>query len=248
MNFFGLNPLHALRRRLGTAFIAVVLSLSCCSCGALMTFVFAPGQALHAYRVSRMPQMDAAAVESAPAGNDVIVTGVLANNVKQLDGFAFVAYSSEEWQVTQPSNSSNAKPQGSWKSVETRVPDLKLNVNGQNLALHSVARVSLSGLLDEKVVPGDSALEADYDGKALANGTRRYRGLVDGATTTVLGKKASSGGIIPEYLFAGDRIAFEHEQRDAASGLLVGGIFTMAMAPVVLIVGLLFALFRRRGW
>lgn len=70
--------------------------------------------------------------------------------------------------------------------------------------------------------------------------------MVDGALTTVLGQKATTGGIIPEHLFAGDRVAFETSQRQAASGLLFSGICLMILSPLVLVGGLLFVLFRRR--
>jgi hypothetical protein len=56
LNVFGINPLALLRRRLGA------VAAACCVCGTYMAFVPAPGQALTAASISRLPVMDAAAV------------------------------------------------------------------------------------------------------------------------------------------------------------------------------------------
>jgi hypothetical protein len=64
--------------------------------------------------------------------------------------------------------------------------------------------------------------------------------------TTVLGEKAASGGITPSQLYGGDRAAFEEAERQAASGLLFAGLCAMALSPVVLVGGILAALFGRR--
>lgn len=248
MTPFGFNPLTILRRRLGAVFGTFAVSAACCLGGALMAFLFAPGQALQAYRISRLPVMDAAAVEAAAAGDEILITGVLAGNAPLLDGFSFVTYSVEEWEVTVPSSDDDggAEPHGTWKSVETVVPELILDLSGQPVPTRAASRVRLSGPLHEKIVNGDSASQARYEGQLLPDGTRRYRGLTEGDLTTVLGKKAAAGGVIPEHLFAGDRVAFETSQRQAASGLLFSGICMMILSPVVLVGGLLGAAFWQR--
>lgn len=82
MTLYGLNLLTTLRQRLGAVLAAFAGSAACCICGALMAFVFAPGQALQAARVSRLPIMDAAAVDAASAGDAILITGVLIGNAQ----------------------------------------------------------------------------------------------------------------------------------------------------------------------
>jgi hypothetical protein len=61
-----------------------------------------------------------------------------------------------------------------------------------------------------------------------------------------LGRKSSAQGVALEHLFGGDRAAFEASQHQAASNFLIAGIFSMVMAPVVLIGGVLAALLTPR--
>ena len=80
----------------------------------------------------------------------------------------------------------------------------------------------------------------------MPDGTRRYRGLCDGDLVTVLGRKSTNGGVLPEHFFGGDHLQFVESQRQAASGLLfMAGLCMMAFAPLLLIGGLLFVLFRK---
>src|SRR5688572_4923145 len=251
MNFSNFNPLEVLRQRIGAVFAAFGASLMCCICGALMTFVFAPAQALQAARISGLPRVEnAAAVAATAAGDELLVTGVLTGNPVVFEDASLVAYSEEEWQVSVPSSSSgdpdsSSEPHGSWKSVKTVVPALTLEMDGQPVTLQAAGSASLSGPLHEQLVPGNG-IGAKYNGKSLPDGSRRYQGLRNGDQATVLGKKTADGEIAPDQLFAGDRAAFEESQRQAAAGLLIFGIVMMVMAPVVLVGGILGALFGRR--
>jgi hypothetical protein len=80
----------------------------------------------------------------------------------------------------------------------------------------------------------------------LPGGTLRYRGLAAGDLATVLGTRSAGGGIHPEHLFAGDRAAFEADQRLGASALFFSGLCALLLAPVVLIGGLAALVTRRR--
>jgi hypothetical protein len=248
MTLFGIDLLGRLRQRMGGLLAALAGSVACCVCGAMMAFVFAPGQALRASQIAGLPQIDAAALEAAAAGETVLITGVLSGNSPLLDGYDLVAYSEEEWQVsvntTDPDGPST--PSGRWQSLQTVVPELSLDMSGQVIQLQAATSARLSGPLHEAMILGGGALEADYMGDPLPDGTRRFKGLSDGDMTTVLGKKAASNAVAPEQLFLGDRAAFETSQRQAASGLLYSGICSMLMAPVVLIGGLLGVIFWRR--
>ena len=245
---FGMNPLTVLRQRLGAVAAAFIGAAACCGCGAYMAFVAAPGQALTAAGISRLPVMDAGSVAAAAPGQTVLISGLLAGNPPLLPGMDFVAYSEEEWQVTTPPSDedSSGAPHGDWKATRLVVPELSLAVNGQTVAIHAAESVQLSGPLRETLVRGESSLQAKYENELLPDGTKRYRGLADGDAASVLGKKAAAGGVTPEQVFAGGRAAFEASQRQAASNLLFGGIASMIAAPVVLVGGVLGALFWRR--
>jgi hypothetical protein len=248
----GLNPLAMLRQRLGAVAAAFLGAAACCVCGAYMAFVAAPGQALTAAGVSRLPVMDAAAVEAAAPGQAVLISGRLAGNAPLLEGMDFVAYSEEEWNVTVPPSDedSSGEPHGDWKASRVVVPELSLSVGGQTVVVHSASVVRLSGPLREELLRGESTVQAKYESELLPDGSKRYRGLADGDLASVLGKKAAAGvgptvvGVTPEQIFAGDRAAFEASQKQAASNLFVGGIASMIAAPVV--GGVLGALFWRR--
>jgi hypothetical protein len=121
-------------------------------------------------------------------------------------------------------------------------------VSGQPITVQTAAEGRLGGALSVVIVEGRGPASDDFDGLELPDGTLRYQGLEDGDLTTVLGEKAASGGILPSQLYSGDRVAFEESERQAASGLLFSGLCAMALAPVVLVGGLLAAILgRRRG-
>lgn len=247
---FGMNLFAALRQRLSAVLGVLGFSLLCCLSGALMTFVLGPAQALEAFRVSQLSQMDAQDVQSAAPGETLLFTATLTGNRPSQDGAEMVACIVQEWRVTVPSESGRGgdapQPSGHWETLEMLAPELTVQLGGQVILLHRAAGVRLSGDLHEKMVKSDSALQAMDVDKLLPDGTRRYRGLMDGDRVTVLGKKASDGGVIPDHLFAGDRVAFEQSLRDAAKGLFSAGLCTMALSPLVLLGGLWFALFRRK--
>src|SRR5690606_12671859 len=105
--------------------------------------------------------------------------------------------------------------------------------------------VRLGGPLHETIVASDSPTRATYEGESLPDGSQRFQGFRNGDVITVLGSKASTGGIIPEQLFLGDRVTFEEDQRNAASALLYSGLCMMILAPVILVGGLSYAAFGR---
>ena len=249
MNFGGLlNRRINVRQRLGGITAALLAAFACCACGSLMTFVVAPRQAAQAARIDRLPHMQAADLAAAAAGDDVLITGVLAGNEALLDGSELVAYSELAWvlSTTSDDDADSFTPQGRWVSRANTVPGLTLALEGQAVQIHAGSSVQFSGPLREQLVPGDGPGEASFEGEMLPEGSRRYRGLADGDLTTVLGTRAPDGGVLPEHLFAGNRAEFEESQQQAASSLFVVGLLVMALSPIVLIGGVLFALFRRR--
>ncbi len=242
-----MNIFQAIRERIGAVIAAVFGSILVCICGALFTFYLAPQQALEANRIGNLPQMDASYVAAAAPGADILVTGSLVDNPPISADSQLVAYELEEWEVTQPSaDSEDTTPDGSWSTVEYAAPDLALSVNGQTLQVLAAASLSFSGNLHEELVVGDGVETADYDGQPLPEGSLRYSGFYNGDLVTVLGTRATTGGVIPEKLYGGDRVAFEESEKDAATGLLIAGVVMLVCAPVVLIGGGLGAIFGRR--
>ena len=244
-----MNILAALRERIrlviGTA-IGAFLSLAC---GALLVLVLSPQQAMLARRIERLPDLDAAAVGAAQTGRELLVTGHLQDN-EIVDEGGFVAYTLEEWVVTPPTpdadGDDDGEAKGSWKTTERVVPDLTLNVEGQTVSILRTDNVRMSGPLHEELIHSDGWQEAKYDGEWLPEGSLRIRGLFNGDLVTVLGKKASSDGVIPDEMYAGDRVAFADSKHRAARGLLIGGICMIGLAPAILVGGVLGAIFGRR--
>jgi hypothetical protein len=240
-----------IRERIGGVIAAVVGSILACACGAVFTFYLAPQQAIQAGRVSNLPQMDASSIAQAETGDIVLVTGVLADNPSVEETYDYVAYSVEVWTVTLPDpDSEDTTPNGRWDDVETVAPALNLDVSGHPVEVLSAEDVHFGGQLHEVLEMAESGTTADFEGQPLPEGSFRLEGYQNGDLVTVYGSKASTGGVLPEDLFGGDRVAYEDSEAEAAQGLLIAGISMFICAPVVLIGGGLAALFggrRRRG-
>jgi hypothetical protein len=244
-----MNIVTSIRSRLNRVVGAAIGAFFFITCGAVLAFVISPQQALQARRIERLPHMTAEDVAVATPGDDVLVTGRLEDN-PVIARDQFVDYTREVWQVTVPtpgdqSGSQSNDASGKWETVERVVPDLVLNVNDRRIDILQAGSVRLSGPLHESLVRGYSSRKATYNGEMLAQGSERVRGFHNGDLTTVLGAKASTGGVIPEELFAGDRMAFSQYKKDAARGMFIFGLCMMGMAPVVLGGGVLSALLGR---
>ena len=249
-NLLGGNLFTILRNRIKAVLGAVTASIAVFACGAVMTFVLAPNQALLAYKISKMPIMTAQSAEAAAPGSDILITGHLNGNAPTPNLPEFIAYTEEEWKVTlsqnDNGNSSDNKPSGSWSHTQTVIPELTLDMGGSPVTIQPSDNAIFGGALTEKIIDGNGSLQAEYQGQLLRDGALRYQGFKNGALTTVLGKKASIGGVIPEHMYAGDRVEFETYQRQLASSFLFAGIFFMLCSPVVLVLGILGAIFGRK--
>ncbi|RME86180.1 MAG: hypothetical protein D6775_00805 [Caldilineae bacterium] len=238
--------LFSIGRRIRLVVFTAIAAAACLACGTLFLVVLSPRQALEARRIERMPALDAATLASVPSGEAVLVTGRLVDNAL-LARDRFVAYSLEEW-IVAPANHAtpDAKPSGSWQKVEFVVPALVLNAGGGTVTTLGTSDVSLSGSLHEETIYSNAYRGAeDVGGKWVPAGSQRYRGFFNGDVITVLGKKASTGEIIPEQLYAGDRVAFVESKREAARGLLTAGLCLIGLAPLVLAGGVLAAVLGR---
>ena len=242
-----MNFLERFKDRTGGVIVSVIASIIFCCCGAVMAFYISPRQALEANRIANLPQMDAAFVIDAEPGEDLLVSGRLVDNRVSVEDTEFVAHKLERWTVTLPDEDSNSTtPTGKWSTVEFISPSLTFQVTGETFNILASEDAQFSGPLHEDVIPGEGPESASDGTEDLRDGTLRFKGFFDGDIITVLGVKASTGGIIPDQLFFGDRVEFEESEADAAKGLLFGGIFMLACAPIILIGGSLGALLGRR--
>jgi len=244
-----MNLFSRIRERIGTAIYAVIGAVALLGCGLVFTLFLAPQQKLEARRIELLALMDASSVVGAAAGDEVLVTGRLADNPVIYEGGDYVAYILDEWQVTTPAydpDEPNQKPDGDWKTVERAIPDLKVDVGGQTVNSVRVEDASINGAVHETIFESEGYEKAEYEGKLLSEGSLKIRGLYNGDLITVWGKKAASGGIVPDELYAGDRVSFEESQHAAAQGLLIAGISMLVCSPVVLLGGIFSAIFGRR--
>ena len=217
------------KRRLRTASLVAALFASfVLGCGALSAFVLAPQQRYLAWRIARIPQMNAADVEAAAPGDDVLVTGVLADNPAA--EYDFVFYTLERWAVKTDSDGHST---GKWVDAEGYFPDLRLMVDGQPLLVQGDPNVTLLGDIHLETYEGGSGRKLPIDAIHLPDGTLRYHGLRDGDRVTALGRKGASGGILPSHLFVGDRVAFEEFERSNSKSLFLAGLCVMALSPLV---------------
>ncbi len=245
-----INFLPTLRRRIVPTILIMLVSFSCCAFGFVSIFIMAPNQALQAGRISNLPLMDAGAVEAAEVGDTILVSGTLVDNPPLREDSDLVIYREDIWEVGDlvETEEGDSFRQGRWEDGETIVPDLGLEIDGTAVMLREASPVLISGeLLREQIIEAEDGPVAEdrAEDRLLADGSQRLRGLANGDLATVLGKKASTGGIVPEEIFAGDRVAFETSQGEQASALLSAGICAMVLAPMFLIGGLAAVVFWR---
>jgi hypothetical protein len=228
-------------RVIGTGVAAVAVL----GCGLLFLLVLAPRQKMEARRLERLPLMDVQSVSAAAAGDEILITGALEGERLPQAG-DYIAYRLEEWDVSLPDpDDTNNEPDGSWDTLEVVVPRLQLSLPGGQIPIHADDRVKLSGPLREEWVYSTSSLTAEFDDEQVPDGTRRYLGIYNGDLVTVWGQRASAGGVVPDEIFVGDRVAFIDKEHSAARGMLIAGISMLVCSPVILVGGVLSALFGR---
>lgn len=235
------NLFTNLRGRAKSAVGAFIFAILLCGMGATSAFYLAPKQAISAYQTSQLPIMDADFVNAAAAGSSIVVTGRLKGELANPQVPNFIAYSKERWDVTieQDEEGRDEPPEGSWKTVELFIPPLVLEINGAPVELLASDKDIMYGeKIREVFVDGNGSLQADYLDRTLRDGAFRYQGFYSDDLATVLGKKAASGGIVPEEMFAGDRVEFEAAQKERAAIYFYGGILLMICSPLALVMGL----------
>lgn len=244
-----MNIFARIRERMSAAVAAVIGSILLLGCGLLFLLVLAPKQKLEANHIENLPLMDATTVVNAEPADEILITGILHGRPLPNVG-SFIAYTLDEWDVTPAdSEDQNDEPSGSWKEIDRQIPDLELDVDGKVVSLLQSPDAYMNGTLREEIEGSGAYLSADYGSRDLSDGSLRYRGFYDGDLATVWGEKASTGGVIPEEYFAGDRVMFVTHKHNTAKGLMIAGIVMLVCSPIALVGGVLSALFgrRRRG-
>lgn len=236
----------SIRERIGNVIAAVIGAVVLFGCGLLFLLYLAPREKLEANRIENLPLMDATSVVNSAPGDDILLTGILHGRPLPNVG-NFIAYDLDEWDVdpADPENPDD-EPSGSWSSVESVIPNLELDVGGQIVLLHSANDAYMNGQLHEEIEGSGAYLSADYGSTSVSDGSLRYRGFYDGDLATVWGKKASTEGVIPDELYGGDRVMFIAHKHNTAKGLMIAGISMLVCSPIVLVGGILSAVFGRR--
>ncbi|MBN1120479.1 MAG: hypothetical protein JXJ17_05335 [Anaerolineae bacterium] len=233
-----------IRERLGSAFGAVLAAICFLALGAVMAFVISPQQAAEWRRIQNLPELTASSFAGVQTGEAVAITGKLEDN-DPLNVYEHVAYTVEEWQV-EPPDEDDSTADGSWSTIETVVPELNVSISGGTVRTTAVNQATLGGGLDEIIDEAYSRQTAKYDGRELSEGSLRIRGFRDGNLVTVVGKKGSSGDLVPDRLYAGDRVELVDSIRASARTTFVIGIVMMVISPLVLVGGILAAIFGKR--
>nr|MBN1228321.1 hypothetical protein [Anaerolineae bacterium] len=233
-----------IRERISGTVAAVIGAICLLAFGAFLAFVISPQQAAEWRRVQNLPELSLSEVQAASSGTLIALTGTLEGNDRLLaDGF--VAYETKRWDVSPPSDNED-EPDGSWTHVESQIPALTIAYDGGTIATVADNGASVAGNLHEVITDGQGSYSDTYNGRTLRDGALHTQGFFDGDLITVVGKKASSGGIVPDRLFGGDRVQLVDHIKSGARAAFIGGIAMMICSPIVLAGGILSSLFGRR--
>jgi hypothetical protein len=231
------NFMDKIRQRKGAVIGGVLGSAVFCIMGAFFIFGLSSKDRGDLQRVQALPQLDAAAFDAAPAGEEVLIGGTLQGN-EAVSPQGYVAYVQESWDVTW--DTTRDKNEGDWDLIERQIPALTIATTGGTLTTAAVADdVELAGLLEEDLQRGNGSQTAYYGGSQLPEGSVRTRGFLDGSQITVVGVKQADGSLTPDVLYAGDRAMLEgYYHRGAQAGLIIG-LVLLACSPLTIALTLL---------
>lgn len=238
-----MNLLQGIRNRISGAFAAIVAAVLFFACGAGLAFVISPQQAAEWRRIQNLPETTAASFEAAAADEEIAATGRLEDNATVTED-GLVAYIREEWDVDPPDENDNTAD-GTWRTLETVSPSLTLTLPDGTIPIEQGSSLTMGGAQHETITRG-TGMSARYEGQDLPEGSIRIRGYKNGDLLTVVGHKSSAGTLVPDRLFGGDRVQLVENVRSGARAAFAIGVGLMICSPLLLIGGVLSALFGRR--
>ena len=236
----GINPLEAIRQRIGAAVGVFFATIMCCVMGGILAFVVSPQQAVEWRRIQNAPEIDAAAYAALDTGEEAVITGTLTDNPVLTDGF--VAYEVDEWVIERDTNSEGTPEiDGEWQRIEINIPALRLSIDGGTIQTVNVDNARIGGRMGEVINESDSSQRVE----GIPEGSIRIQGYENGDLVTLVGQKASTGDFIPDRFFGGDRVELVEDIRSGARIAFAIGVLMIVGAPFVLVFGLFQAVFGR---
>lgn len=236
-----MNLLQGLGRRVKAAVAAVIGGVFMFLCGIVLAFVISPSQAIEWRRIQNLPELTPTEFANLTTGEDVAVTGTLAGNTA-LTPDGLVLFERSRFEV-EPADDNDNTPDGSWTPVESMYPTLKLDFSGTTIDVLSAESITFNLIPHETIEDAPSGLTATYGGQTLHEGAVRTIGFKDGDLVTIVGKKASVGGIAPSRIAGGDRVQLVEDIRAGARILFGIGISMMICAPIAILGGVTGGLF-----
>ena len=191
-----------------------------------------------------MPEQNASSFATATTGDDVIITGTLTDNAVLHDE-GYVVLITEEYRVEY--SESTEDYDGSWEEIERAIPSLTLTLSDGTINTQGVGSARIIGNTHETLIRSSGITR---EGAEYPEGSLRYEGFFNGDLVTIVGTKASTGDLIPERIFGGDRVQLVDYIQTQARGAFQAGIGMMVCAPlgfVFLSLLVVFGRTRRRG-
>jgi len=224
--------LYNIGARLYALGVSAIVALCFLAFGAALVFYFGPQLAQETQRIGDLTELDVASFRATPADQDVLITGVLEDNRKRTsDGL--VAYARERWDVEYDSEDGY---EGSWKTIETVLPELTVSVDGGQVRTVSVESATMGGHRHSQIVEyGGGKQKAN----GIPEGSIRVIGYKNEDQITIVGQKTAKGHLLPDRLHGGDRA---HLLKELETGLWftsICGVGMILVAPAILLSALL---------
>lgn len=236
-----MNLLQGLGQRVKAVIGAIIGGSLIFVCGFIMAFVVSPSQAIEWRRIQNLPELTPSEFAALSSGEDLAITGTLSGN-QALTPDGLVLYERSRFEVDPPDDNDNTAD-GSWTPIESVYPTLKMDFSGTSVDVLAAESITLNLVPHEIIEDAPSGITATYGDQTLHEGAIRTSGFKNGDLVTVVGKKASVGGIVPNRIAGGDRVQLVEDIRAGARIAFVLGIAMMICAPIAIIGGVFGGLF-----
>ncbi|NDJ34989.1 MAG: hypothetical protein GYB64_10005 [Chloroflexi bacterium] len=234
-----MNPLLRIRERIGAVIGTSIFSLLCGITGVVLVVFVAAGQSRQARQIETAPVLDASSFAALAPGDFAVVSGTLTDNTPVTG--EFVAFETQRWDVTY--DSEDDEYDGDWQTVNEQWPALIIAVDGGTVRTVTATSVNFDG--SPREVRDESTTGRMVDG--VREDTVRTIGFYNGDLITVTGDVASTGDLIPDRVFAGDRVQLVDDIRQGARVARGIGIALLIGAPLLFVMGIIGAILGRVG-